>query len=229
MTRRAFTIPEILTVTFLGLIVMTMAAQLMWPAAEMYRREQASSDCYQSAQMVITRLGRELLNASFESVTLLDDPDSPIPSAVSFVPLQGFGPRGTPLYGSAVVCYYFLPAESRVIRTTWTPGRPPLAGSDYSLTRPEPPCLSHADLASICAYDAAQPLGGRVVGFHVRSFRVHDADDDPDSTADDNLAQLTPPLVLEVTTEALVHRRSRQPHTTSVVLQDSLTPRSTRW
>ena len=35
--------------------------------------------------------------------------------------------------------------------------------------------------------------------------------------------------VLEVTTEALVHRRSRQPHTTSVVLQDSLTPRSTRW
>ncbi len=224
MRPRAFTLIEVMTVAFLSLIVLSMVGSLMWPSVALYRREQASSDAYQSALMVMHKLTPELLDASQDSVTLRQDPTGAIPSAVSFVKVVGFSPAGAPLYGDRVVFFYFDKARRRVVRGVWQPKTAPLAAADYALDRPDPPQLTPDELLTLCQADLSLDMTGRIAGREVSEFTVTGAGAPADATR-----QLEFPLTVRVHVEVDVHHWSANAHKASVWLEDRLSPRNVRW
>lgn len=221
---QGFTLIEVMTVAFLSLVVLTMVGSLMWPSVALYRREQSSSDAYQSALLVMHKLMPELLNAAQDSITLRQDATGPVPSAISFVPVKGFSPAGTPLYGDRVVFYYHDKTGRRVVRGEWQPKTAPLAAADYALDRPDPPQLTPDELAILVQHDLGQDMTGRVAGREVSEFTVTDSGPPSDASR-----QLQLPLVVRVHVEVDIHHWSANAHKASVWLDDRVTPRNLRW
>lgn len=204
MRARGFSLAEVLTVAFLMLVVLGIILGLVAPSAMFFGSQAAASEAQQCVTLFRQRIQEGLLNASLETVTLLEEPP-----AISWVPCAQdppFNATGAPNLESHFQIYFYDSAARTARSKRWS-------GAGYVFDSSTPPILSAADLeAAVRSTNGSE----RTVIRNVASLTFCDADGFPASP-------IQPPLVISVTCELKAVR------TEQFSMDVRVTPRAVRW
>lgn len=204
MRRRAFSLAEVMTVSFLMLVVLGLILGLVAPSAMFFGTEAAAAEAQQSLTLFRQRVEEGLLNAQLETVCLIENPP-----AISWVPVVSEAPftaLGTPNLATYFQVYFYDAAGKRARSKHFTSG-------SYAFDPAKPPVMSEDDLRA-----AATGTNGteRTVIRNVTGLTFSDQDGFP-------CRPIRPPLVVALTVEV----KAVRPEIFTLDLR--VTPRSVRW
>jgi len=216
MKRRAFTLAEVLTVSFLLLCVLGLVWSVMVPTFRMYAFSQSRLQVRQSAIQALYRLTTEIQNTVPEALTLVQAPTTGVPVALSLVELDQFSVSGAFSWHQGFEIFYFDKPSEKVL---WRRIKPP----GYDFAQAAPPNLLIADMVSIIDGTTLSNSGEkRVVAINVDKCTIQDA------VPGD--AFLTFPITISIDTRI---EESTDPLTRKATeifhLESQVVPRSKRW
>lgn len=152
MSRRGFTVLELLVALGLLSLVVTLMVGFVIPELERTTASAERAALQSEAALCVEQIIRELQTSSAEGVSLA-------PHAIGMVPIVDVTSLGTLVWGSEMHIFFFH--EDRVLRRVVD------AGLDFSLSRP--PRLAEAELQALC-----EPEGAKLVASRVESFEILD-------------------------------------------------------
>ncbi|HXE73521.1 MAG TPA: prepilin-type N-terminal cleavage/methylation domain-containing protein [Candidatus Nitrosotenuis sp.] len=158
------TLVEILVALAVGGLALLLASQLLAPATRIWRINQARSAVEQTSIVLETRLVREILPSTADSVTTLASPP-----ALSFLTPGGYDERtGRPIWSGFVI--YCLDRDNRILYRKLWPNpdlpvqEPPLP---YTFPTEEAVQLTPEELERVCTTcnGTERPVAYSITGF----------------------------------------------------------------
>lgn len=169
MSRRAFTLIELVVAAALAALVLGLGSAYLVPALRATSRSAARVELEQRAVVALSRLVNDIEHTAPAGMSLR----SSAPVCVAVNRLDEVRPNGDLIWSDAYVIYYHDSVNNLLIRRLWPPGDP--APNSAQTKRGKPKKLSPSELADIVS---RPPVDYSILARDVQSFEILQAGDD---------------------------------------------------
>lgn len=169
MSRRGFTLIELVVASALAALVLGLGAAFLVPALRASSRSAARVELEQRAVLALSRLVKDIEHTSPAGMSLRSND----PVCVAVNPLEEVRPNGDLIWSESYVIYYHDSAQGLFIRRLWPPGNPTPTSAQTKRARPKK--LTPMELADIVSNP---PVDYTVLARDVTDFQILQAGDD---------------------------------------------------